>query len=521
MIFNFFQIEGSTGKLETFNKLLQDSINTALELKKLGYKKGDIVGICSYNHLDSAKPFIAAAFLGLQIASFDPTLSLDDTVHLMKQVTPKIIFISDNAIELIQKAINEVQKKVEIVIFGTHENMMPFSKFLEHHSGEQGFTPEQNIDCLDVAVIIFSSGTTGTPKGICLTHRGLEYESFMTNKFLTIKGISQKYQHESASGVMVDPVLYFASSYWISTILFLCSSLMEGYTRILCKFFKTQWAWDYLQKYKVNTAFFAPCQIIDMIESKPKDAIVSHLKDILTAGSNISEDQICNAQKAFPNTNIIQGCGQTEVSGFYTIFRRDEPEDLKLMKRKPKSCGKVIPGFTYKIVDPETEAILGANKCGELRVKSDTLLKGYYNLECSDIYDSEGFLKTGDVMYYDEDLCFYHVDRIKEMLKYKAWHVAPATLESILHKHPAVQNAVVVGLPHPRDGDHPLAFVILNKKHLDSVADDILNYVNNKVDERHQLRGGLLFIDSLPLTPSGKVKRRILRDKAIALKNQF
>lgn len=144
-------------------------------------------------------------------------------------------------------------------------------------------------------------------------------------------------------------------------------------------------------------------------------------------------------------------------------------------------------------------------------------MNGYYNLDSSSCWDSEGFLKTGDILYFDEDYCFFHVDRIKEMLKYKSWHVAPAFLESVLHEHPAVANAVVVGLPHPEDGDHPLAFVVLHKGN-STPAEEILKFVNDQVHDRQKLRGGLYIIDEFPLTPSGKIQRRELRDRALLMK---
>lgn len=143
-------------------------------------------------------------------------------------------------------------------------------------------------------------------------------------------------------------------------------------------------------------------------------------------------------------------------------------------------------------------------------------MNGYHNLDSSYCWDSEGYLKTGDVVYYDDDMCFYHVDRIKEMLKYRSWHVAPAAIEAIIHQHPAVSVSVVVGLPHPEDGDHPFAFVVLKKDH-NATREEILEFVNSRVDDRHQVRGGLMIVEEVPFTATGKIKRQQLRELAIQL----
>lgn len=139
-------------------------------------------------------------------------------------------------------------------------------------------------------------------------------------------------------------------------------------------------------------------------------------------------------------------------------------------------------------------------------------MKGYHNLESSDAFDENGYLKTGDVVYYDEDFCFFVIDRIKEMLKYRSWHVAPAMLEEVLLTHPAVHAAVVVGIPDKEDGEHPRACVILKQGIKGVQEEEIRKYVDERVDDRKKLRGGVVFVKSFPITASGKVSRRLLKN---------
>lgn len=166
------------------------------------------------------------------------------------------------------------------------------------------------------------------------------------------------------------------------------------------------------------------------------------------------------------------------------------------------------------MVDPDSRKQLGPNQKGELLIKTDTQMNGYFNLDSCDALDSDGWLKTGDIVYYDEDYCFYIIDRVKEMLKFQSWHVPPAAIESILLSHPAIEAAVVVGIPHPIDGDHPLAVVVIKKSYAVSET-EIEDYIAERVHDRMRLRGGVKFVNSIPLTPSGKIKRRDIRDMIV------
>lgn len=157
--------------------------------------------------------------------------------------------------------------------------------------------------------------------------------------------------------------------------------------------------------------------------------------------------------------------------------------------------------------------MLGINQHGELRIKTDAAMVGYYNMDSSVAWDEDGWLRTGDIAYYDKDFCFYIVDRIKEMLKYQSWHVVPALIENIIRTHPSVKECVVFGVPHEIDGDHPAALVVLkDEAPAHTVPRDILEYANNRVDERHKLRGGLMCVKRLLYTPTGKLKRKDMRD---------
>lgn len=139
-------------------------------------------------------------------------------------------------------------------------------------------------------------------------------------------------------------------------------------------------------------------------------------------------------------------------------------------------------------------------------------MNGYLDMDSSSCWDEDGFLKTGDVAYFDEDFCFYIVDRIKELLKFRSLHVVPAVLEHILLQHSAVKEAIVLGVPHEIDGDHAIGIVVLKEGADDVTPEELKRFVEDRVDDRQRLRAGVKIVKKLHYTPTGKVKRKYMKD---------
>lgn len=163
-----FQIEPTTGKQETYAELLQKSVQTAIYMRNQGIKPGDIISVCTNNHLNSFVPFLAGSFIGVISANLDPKLSIDDTAHLVKQVQPKLIFVSKNAEKLIENSIRNISFTTKIISFEDEGLHFKFSEILKSVTKEEedSFQPRKAESLDETAVIIFSSGTTGLAKGI-------------------------------------------------------------------------------------------------------------------------------------------------------------------------------------------------------------------------------------------------------------------------------------------------------------------------------------------------------------------
>ena len=181
---------------------------------------------------------------------------------------------------------------------------------------------------------------------------------------------------------------------------------------------------------------------------------------------------------------------------------------------KPGSVGVTVPHTEVRIVDPATESSLDVDQDGEVWVRGPQVMKGYLNNESAtkNTIDHEGWLHTGDIGHIDVDGHLFIVDRLKELIKYKGFQVAPAELEALLLTHPQIADAAVIGLPDEEAGEIPSAYVVL-KPGGDTTAADVQQFVADKVASYKQVRK-LTFVDAIPKSPSGKILRRVLRDTA-------
>lgn len=238
----------------------------------------------------------------------------------------------------------------------------------------------------------------------------------------------------------------------------------------------------------------------------------TNLQNLFITGERTRQQTMLHLQKVLPKTHITPLYGQTEA-GHMTLFNPKNARDKEFRLTKTASCGRPLTDMSYKVVDIETETNVGYYQTGELRVTSGCVMNGYYCKDSSDSFDSEGWLRTGDLVYYDEDFCFFVVGRIKDVLIHKGEHVPPAIVEQVILGHPNVKAAIVFGTPHDIDGDLPTALVVLKNAPSDTkkCAQDIKNYVDERLDEVKRLRGGLEIVEQLHYTPTGKLRRNYIK----------
>jgi acyl-CoA synthetase (AMP-forming)/AMP-acid ligase II len=345
-----------------------------------------------------------------------------------------------------------------------------------------------------VAALPYSSGTTGLSKGVMLTHRNLIANVLQVNQAISV-----------GEPDVVMAVLPFFHIYGMQVMM--NSGLSVGATLVTMPRFDLELFLRSHAQYRITATYVAP-PIVVALAKHPMVAQfdLSSLRFMLSGAAPLSAATAAEAA-ARVGCPVVQGYGMTELSpvSHFTPPHRD----------RPGAAGLLVANTECRIVDPATGESLGPDRDGELWIRGPQVMAGYLNQPAATAatLDAEGWLHTGDIAHVDADGYLYVVDRLKELIKYKGFQVPPAELEALLLAHPAVADAAVIGLPDDEAGEIPVAFVVLKPgQQADAAA--IQAHVASQVAHYKQLRR-VEFISAIPKSASGKILRRVLREKAI------
>nr|XP_018669668.1 4-coumarate--CoA ligase 1-like isoform X1 [Ciona intestinalis] len=475
----------NSGEKYSFNRIRKAALKCANALYKEGIKRNDIVGVLCPNSCQQKILVLALALCGCTIVPVNNLYSKDEVERQMQIVEPKILFTSSDQINKLECC----SPNVKVYIFGPNEKENVFLKFLEVGE-EEGVHLDGEIDIMnDDLFLLCSSGTTGPPKLI------------------------QHTNHSMVAGTQITRVLYkrgagsasytSAPMFHVVSIVTMCSHLMQGSTLVLPHKNTLVELLELTQQYKVTHAFMFTPKLFEIMKFDELNKYdVSTLQEISIGGSPSTFEIKNLVKKKLDVVSVLDGYGLTEGMGIACT---------DVVISKPGSVGFVVPNVSLKIMDIEARKELGANKCGEIMVQSVQTAKGYYkNPEATKNMFEDGWLKTGDMGYYDEDGNLYITDRIKDVIKVNAVQVSPTELESVLMKHPKVSEVGVIGVPDTVGfaGEVPKAFIV--KKDQELLEHEVHEFIKDKLADYKQLRGGVVFIDALPRSGSGKILKRDL-----------
>ncbi|KAF5290673.1 hypothetical protein FQR65_LT01963 [Abscondita terminalis] len=498
------QIDGYTDEKDTYASVLQRIIRIALKMQEWGITAEDTVSLCAMNHINACVPVFASLFIGAKLVCFDQIMNMVESKLLLEQVDPKIMFVDKGALEFVEKMLTDSNKSIKIVVFGECSKYDNFFELLSPHPEENEFLPKE-VDESKIALIFFSSGTTDMPKAIYLSHRA----------FLG------QIQVQHNLNLPYDRLATFSTFYWTITLCLWGVLIIKGYCNILIHDLENMNAlWKSFSKHKPTYIISTPFVIKKVWRSKPVSTTVDYIESITIVGSIMTEHEMVELRKDFPKTKIQLGYGSTET-GLLLHTHTTTKKDLEFYNKKITTIGSVLNGISYKIVDIDTDEVLGPYQKGELRVKSNNLLSGYYNSNRNDIFDFDGWYKTGDIMYYDKDYYFYYVERLKRMIKFRSFHVSPIMIENELMLRDDISNVCVIGVPHEVDEEHPMAIIELKEIYLTkkNLEKEIFQYIEDKLGDKFKLLGGIKFVDKIPITPSGKYNVRKLKSMFVENSN--
>ena len=285
------------------------------------------------------------------------------------------------------------------------------------------------------------------------------------------------------------------------------SALSHGATVVCMSRFDLEQFLVLMQKHEVTRAHLVPPIVLALAKHPMVEGYAfPKLKTIMSGAAPLGPELAEDCARRLGCT-VKQGYGLTETSPVTHL--NPEPPGRVV----PGSIGICIPNTECRIVDYETGKDLGTGKQGELWIRGPQVMKGYLNNEeaTNQTIDPEGWLKTGDIAEVDEDGYFKIVDRVKELIKYKGFQVAPAELEALLLTHPSIADCAVVPAEDPEAGEIPVGFVVYKENMLEN-PETIMEFIAQKVSPQKKIRR-IIQIEQIPKSPSGKILRRHLRDQ--------
>jgi len=475
-------IDAPSGRTLTYRGWAESVRNAAAGLSRRGLRKGDVFAIYSPNLPEYAIAFHAVSLLGGIVTTINPAYTATELSRQLADARARYLLTTPAFLNNAMQAARENSLR-DVFVFGDSFDALLAS---------DGDVPDVAIDPgNDVVALPYSSGTTGLPKGVMLTHRNL---------------VANVLQCASVFGVgeeaTVLAVLPFFHIYGMVVIMNL--GLREGATIVTMPRFDLKECLQTLEKYRITYAYIVPPIMLALAKSPIVDDFDLSALRVLFSGAAPLSEHIARAASARLRCAITQGYGMTETSPATHATRRGET----------KGIGQPLPNTEAKIVSVTTGSELGPDQEGEICVRGPQVMKGYLNNPdaTAAMIDGDGWLHTGDIGSADESGCFFVVDRVKELIKYKGMQIAPAELEAVLLAHPAIADAAVVPLADEEAGQVPKAFVVLKDE---STAEDIMTYVADRVARYKRVRY-VEVIDQIPRSPSGKILRRVLveRDRA-------
>lgn len=481
-------IDGPSGRTVTYADLAHAVRLVAGSLARRGFRKGDVFAIYSPNLPEYAIALHAVARLGGITSTVNPLYTPRELAQQLSDSDASYLVTVAPLLEAAREATRQSAVK-ELFVFGEAAGATPFASLLQ---GDGDVPPVAINPREDLVALPYSSGTTGLPKGVMLTHRNLVANIVQTCAVVQPTGDER-----------TIAVLPFYHIYGFTVLLNI--SLYLGVTIVTMPRFDLELFLRLIQDYRITRANIVPPIILalakhPLVERYKLDSLISVNSG--AAPLDASVEQACADRLS---CFVAQGYGLTETSPVVSATPVDPS------KRRPGSAGLLIPNTECKVMDPLSGAELNTTAQGEIWVRGPQVMKGYLNnpAATAEMLEPDGWLRTGDIGSVDADGYLYVVDRVKELIKYKGYQVAPAELEGLLLTHPAVADAAVIPVPDPEAGDIPKAFVVLKGT---ATPEEIQAFINGQVAPFKKIRL-IEVVDQIPKSPSGKILRRVLIER--------
>ncbi|MFF0386085.1 4-coumarate--CoA ligase family protein [Streptomyces sp. NPDC004286] len=486
-------IDGVDGTTITYAQL--DFLHRRLSaaLAEAGVRKGDVLALHSPNTIAFPLAFYAATRAGATVTTAHPLHTPEELAKQLADSSARWLITVSPLLPTARRAAELAGGIREIFVCDQAPGHRSLTELLATTAPE----PDVTVDpAEDVAALPYSSGTTGTPKGVMLTHRQIATNLAQLEPAITVE-----------PGERILAVLPFFHIYGLTALM--NAPLRKGATVVVLPRFELDTFLAAIETHRITGLYVAP-PIVLALAKHPSVARydLSSLKYVISAAAPLDATLAAACADRLGLPPLGQAYGMTELSpGTHVVPL------AQLRAAPPGTVGRLIAGTEMRIVpldDPGKD--LGPGERGEILIRGPQIMKGYLGRPdaTTALVDADGWLHTGDVGQVDDDGWLFVVDRVKELIKYKGFQVAPAELEALLLTHPGIADAAVIGVVNDEGNEAPHAFVVRQPTAPDLSANDVMLYVGERVAPYKRVRG-VTFTDGVPRAASGKILRRELR----------
>jgi acyl-CoA synthetase (AMP-forming)/AMP-acid ligase II len=481
-------IDGPTGRTITYAELDQATRALAAGLAARGFGRGDSLCVYMPNLPEYAVAFHGVARAGGKASTANPLYTARELQHQLEDSLSKYLLTIPQFLDVAKEAAEGAGVE-EIFVVGEAEGATAFAELM----GDPAEAPGVDVSGDDLAVLPYSSGTTGLPKGVMLTHRNLVANLVQLDEAIDI----------TEDDVLVG-VLPFFHIYGQTVIM--NHGLRAGATIVSMPRFELDQFLELISTHEISRLYVVPPIALALAKHPAVDEHdLSSVRSVMSGAAPLGAELSEKVAERLA-CDVFQGYGMTETSPVTHLVRPDG-------ENRPGSIGRELVDTECRIVDVETGEDAAEGERGELWIRGPQVMAGYLNNEeaTKATIDSDGWLHTGDIAMRDEDGFYFIVDRLKELIKYKGFQVPPAELEAILINHPDVADCAVIGVPDEDAGELPKAYVV-PAEGSDLDHDAIMDHVAQQVSPQKKVRI-VEEIDEIPKSASGKILRRVLMDR--------